>query len=256
VSTPPPPRPGRPGRPGRPARPARTPTSRPRRVAGHDRPGTVPDATAPAAEPEEVTLAKRAADRPQPVDVPVVAPARPQPAPSRTGRGPLLGLVAVVVLLLALVGAETWYLATDQGSDDEVGAVSGDRPVQVSSLTVRSVVDQAAKAADLIISATSDDYDAEVDAAAATMTDPFAAEFRETKAQVRDDFLAQQTQVAVDVSYQGVVSATATEVKALLFLTQTTQKGDPPQVTPVQYRVTVTMVDTEDGWLVSDLQAL
>lgn len=256
MSTPPPPRPGRAGRPGRPTRATRTPTSRPRRVAGHERSGTVPEVPTPA---PAVGLEKVAVDRPEPAVVPAgpaVVPTAPRPEPSRPGRGPLLGLVAVVVLLLALVGAEGWYLAADPGGDDEVGVVSSDRPVQVSALTVRSVVDQAAKAADLVISATAADYDAEVEAAAATMTDPFAAEFRETKAQVRDDFLAQQTQVAVDVSYQGVVSATATEVKALLFLTQTTQKGDPPQVTPVQYRVTVTMVDTDDGWLVSDLQAL
>lgn len=254
-STPPPPHPGRPsrpGRPGRPTRPTRTPTSRPRRIAGHDRSGTVPETPPPAAGPEEAEEAEEAAlDGPERA----VLPGGPDPAPARTRRS-LLALAAAVVLLLALVGAEAWYLAADPGSDDGAGAVSSERPVQVPALTVRSVVDQAAKAADLIISATAADYDAEVEAAAATMTDPFAEEFRETKAQVRDDFLAQQTQVAVDVSYQGVVSATASEVKALLFLTQTTQKGDPPQVTPVQYRVTVTMVDTEDGWLVSDLQAL
>ena len=128
--------------------------------------------------------------------------------------------------------------------------------MQVSDLTVRSVVDQAAQAADLILSASTADYDEQVEQAVATMTDPFAVEFRQTKADVRGGFVAAMTEVTVDISAQGVVSATDDEVVALLFLTQTTQKGTDGGVTPVQYRVTVTMVNTADGWLVSDLQAL
>ena len=60
--------------------------------------------------------------------------------------------------------------------------------------------------------------------------------------------------MSVDVSAQGVVQASADEVEALLFLTQTTSKQDSA-VTPVQYRVTVTMLRSGDGWLVSRLEA-
>ena len=118
------------------------------------------------------------------------------------------------------------------------------------------MVDQAATAADLILSASSTDYDQQVEEATATMTDVFAEKFRTTKADIEERFVAAQTEVVVDISAQGVVSATPDEVVALLFLTQTTQKGTRGGVTPVQYRVTVTMVDTADGWLVSDLVAL
>ncbi len=93
------------------------------------------------------------------------------------------------------------------------------------------------------------------------MTDAFAAEYRETKAQIKDEFLAAGTEVTIDVSAQGVVSATPKEVVALLFLTQTTAREDSA-VTPVQYRVTVTMVNTADAsdpaggdWLVSQIKA-
>ena len=90
--------------------------------------------------------------------------------------------------------------------------------------------------------------------ASAMMTDSFAEEYAATKAEIKDDFLAASTEVSVDVSAQGVVQASADEVEALLFLTQTTSKQDSA-VTPVQYRVTVTMLRSGDGWLVSRLEA-
>ncbi|WP_139978494.1 hypothetical protein [Nocardioides litoris] len=245
-----------PRRPTRPARPTRTPTSRPRRVAGQGRVEPETDAPPTAAEEAPSTVVEEGAPAPvsRPRDSSDETP--PDPPDRRTpSRRPLVVLAVVAVLLLALGVAEVAYLASGPDVPEAV-APTAERPVQASELTVRSVVDQAAKAADSIISATADGYDAEVDAAAALMTEPFAATFRETKEQVQAEFVAQGTTVVAEVSYQGVVRATPTEVTALLFLTQTTQKGNPPQVTPVQYRVTVTMVDTPDGWLVSDLQAL
>ena len=157
-------------------------------------------------------------------------------------------------MLLAVGIAELVYLASDDAPD--TGPISADRPVQVPDLEVRRVVDQAATAADLILSASSTDYDAQVEEATATMTDAFAEQYRTTKADIEERFVAQQTEVVVDISAQGVVSASEDEIVALVFLTQTTQKGTRGGVTPVQYRVTVTMVDTADGWLVSDLVAL
>lgn len=262
-----------PRRPARTSRPTRTPTSRPRRVAGQ-RPGAAdtpavdePTAEAHDAAPERV---EPAADEPRaqaarPVlekHVPpgataesdagddVVTPVRGRPAARR--RVPLLA--AAVVLLLGTGAAEGVYLARDD--EPSAGRLSAERPVQAPELEVRRVVDQAATAAKLILSGSSKDYDGQVAKATATMTEPFAAKYRATKADIEKDFVAQQTEVVIDVSAQGVVTATDQEVVALLFLTQTTQKGTRGGVTPVQYRVTVTMTDTADGWLVSDLKAL
>lgn len=255
--------------PRRPARPTRTPTSRPRRVAGQ-RP------EAPALEPSAVDDAPAAKGPVGPV-VPVDL-AKPAPEPTRDvsydepdepaepaepvepvddeprGRRTLVALVVAIVLLLGVGVAEVVYLRSD--AEPSSSPATAERPVQLPDLEVRRVVDQAATAADLILSASSQDYDGQVTQATATMTDPFAEQYRQTKADIKDDFVAARTEVVVDVSAQGVVSASDDEVVALLFLTQTTQKGSRGGVTPVQYRVTVTMTDTPDGWLVSDLVAL
>lgn len=250
--------------PHRPSRPTRTPTSRPRRVAGR------PPAAAPA-EPDDVVdvedddeaVDHAGVDLDKTVAAPVVVETGPDgdlpdARDRRPARRPLVALVAAIVVLLGIGVAELVYLAGDHGGDGDTAPTSAERPVQLSELTVRSVVDQAAKAADAILSASSADYDGQVEAAAATMTDAFAEEYRTTKADVKEQFVAEQTEVAIDISAQGVIKASADEVQALVFLTQSTRKGATGGVTPVQYRVTVTMVDTDTdaGWLVSDLQAL
>ena len=51
---------------------------------------------------------------------------------------------------------------------------------------------------------------------------------------------------------QGVVHATRTEVQALLFLNQYVSK-DGGDTTYTPYRALVTVVHTDRGWLVSDL---
>lgn len=254
--------------PRKPSRPTRTPTSRPRRVAGQSRSGAPQvDVALDSDEPDaiQVDLDKRSTDVTvpaaapvtQPIDAPTdVPPDAPADAPA--GRRPLVALVAAIALLLVIGVGEVLYLRgvilDDQAPTQ--GPVSAERPVQLPDLDVRRVVDQAATAGDLILSASSSDYDAQVDKATATMTEPFAEEYRSTKADVKDAFITAQTEVTIDISAQGVVTATDDEVVALLFLTQTTQKGTRGGVTPVQYRVTVTMVNTPDGWLVSDLEAL
>ena len=52
---------------------------------------------------------------------------------------------------------------------------------------------------------------------------------------------------------QGVVHATRTEVQALLFLNQYVSK-DGGDTTYTPYRALVTVVHTDRGWLVSDLE--
>ncbi|MDO9458265.1 hypothetical protein [Nocardioides sp.] len=213
-----------------------------------------PEETVVTDPPPGVDLAKRSTDDTVPAAEPAAAPVAVPPDDERTGRTPLVALLVVIVLLLGLGAAELVYLGSDDSPDRK--PVTAERPVQVSDLEVRRVVDQAATAADLILSASSKDYDGQVEQATATMTEPFAKEYRTTKADIEDQFVAAQTEVVVDISAQGVVTATDDEIVALLFLTQTTQKGERGGVTPVQYRVTVTMVNTSDGWLVSNLVAL
>ncbi len=57
----------------------------------------------------------------------------------------------------------------------------------------------------------------------------------------------------VSVVAQGVVRADQEQVQALVFLNMfITKNGKEPVFTP--YRVLVTVVNTDQGWLVSDLE--
>jgi Mce-associated membrane protein len=229
-------------------KPSRAPTSRPRKLAGQ-RPHPEPAAAAPPVEPEppEEPEHDEAPPRPEP---PEAEPEWPDETPPPASRRTSIVLAVVIVVLLAIAGWEAWYV---WGKDDAV--VSAQRPVVVSPLTASSVVDTAAKAATKIISASYEDYDAQIDEAAETMTDGFADQFRQTKEDIRKEFIDSKTKVAADVAEQGVVTASPEQVVALVFLTQTTERPKQP-LDVVQYRVEVTMVHTSSGWLVADLDTL
>jgi Mce-associated membrane protein len=85
------------------------------------------------------------------------------------------------------------------------------------------------------------------------MTDSFAAEYRKTVGDIRGDFVEAKTELTVKVVAAGVVRASSQQVQALLFLNQYVQKqGKDTAFTP--YRALVTVVHTEHGWLVSDIE--
>ncbi len=85
------------------------------------------------------------------------------------------------------------------------------------------------------------------------MTDPFAQEYRDTAAAVRQEFIENKTEQEVRVVGQSVVQASSEQVQALLFLDQyVVRAGQGTNVTP--YRALVTMVHTDNGWLVSDIE--
>ena len=85
------------------------------------------------------------------------------------------------------------------------------------------------------------------------MTDTFAAEYRETAAAVRQEFIENKTEQEVKVVGQSVVQASSEQVQALLFLDQyVVRAGKGTSVTP--YRALVTMVHTDNGWLVDDIE--
>lgn len=239
--------------PRRPGAGSRTPISRPRRIAGSD--PVAPAAEGPAAE--EPSTEKPVVEEPVVEELPTAAPVEERAESGAVGPGSrrARGLALVIVALLALGTWELVSIVRHEGPlEAGAGPVTAERPVQVDELTARSVVDQAAQAAVAIGSASWEDYEAGVDAAAAMMTDPFADTYRETKADVKEQVVDQRLDVTVQVDAQGVVRADPNEVVALVFLTQSTIAGTGP-VTPRQYRATVTMVRTDDGWLVADLDA-
>ena len=70
---------------------------------------------------------------------------------------------------------------------------------------------------------------------------------------VRKEFIENKTEQEVKVVGQSVVQASPEQVQALLFLDQyVIRNGQGTNVTP--YRALVTMVHTDDGWLVDDIE--
>jgi Mce-associated membrane protein len=245
-----------------PRRPAssRAATPRPRRIAG----GHAPESVEPQEDAPETEGAD--ADEPPPPDP------WPVEGPEDDGDGSLLNsprltrvlLAVAAVIALVLVAEAAWAIVGEATEDDpepvqaaEGGiAVPEDRPVLPTELVVQEGVEAAAKAAEKIVNRTFQDYDQEVDEATALMTDEFAEEYRQTTDDVRDEFIRRRTTVQVRVVGQGVVRANDTELQALVFLNQYVirAKGDDAKTTYTPYRALLTMVNTEDGWLVDELQ--
>ncbi|MDZ5620483.1 hypothetical protein [Nocardioides bizhenqiangii] len=178
----------------------------------------------------------------------------------------LLVLVAVLVVLVILQGL--WFflhgrenddraeaaessVSEESGEDDPISVPEG-RPVVLNQLAVQEGVEAAALAAQTMFARNWESYDQGVDDAVALMTEEFAEEYRGTTDDVRREFLAEKTQVQVRVVAQSVVRANDAELEALLFLNQYTITGadEDPKTTYTPYRAVLTMVHTDDGWLV------
>jgi Mce-associated membrane protein len=187
-----------------------------------------------------------------------VGPPEPPPAAPTAGEPPAadptagvrttLLLVVAIVLLVGVAALEGWYLWLRESPN-----VSSARPVVTGEVAHRSAVDAASDAADEIVSTSYKNYDEQVDQAVGKMTDGFASRYRQTAEDVRPEFVDAKKEVQVEVAAAGVVRADDNQVQALLFLNQyVTTDGKDTAYTP--YRALVTVVDTEQGWLVSDIE--
>lgn len=235
-----------PRRPRRPVVGSRNPTGRPRSVAGR-RPEP-PESPAPVTEDAaEASPAPRAPD----ATAPPVAPEPPgDPARSRlltSGRTTVV-LVVALVLMSGVLAGEAWYLWF-KGEP----VVSASRPVVTGEIAHRAAVESARQGVTEILSYGYQDFDQQIDEATSLMTDSFADEFRQTAEDVEQEFVAERTEQDIRVVAASVVQASSQQVRALLFLDQYVVKGaEGTSVTP--YRALVTMVHTEGGWLVSDIE--
>lgn len=152
------------------------------------------------------------------------------------------------LLLAAAVAGEAWYL---WGTSDPTP--NAERPVVVGDIDAQSVVDVAATDAAAIFTTSWRSYDAHLTRVASLMTGDMAARYRTTAAPVRDRVVGSRTDTTTRVAARGVVRATSSEVLALLFLDQrTTTDGGPPSY--AARRALVTMVHTDRGWLVANVQ--
>jgi Mce-associated membrane protein len=125
--------------------------------------------------------------------------------------------------------------------------------VVIGDIDARSAVDTAAQDAARIFTTSWRRYDAHLTAVAPLMTSDFADQYRGTAAKVRQQVVSSRTRMVTRVAGAGVVEASSDRVLALLFLDQrTTAHGAPPSYDA--RRALVTMVHTDRGWLVDNVQ--
>jgi len=251
-----------------PRRPSRTTTPRPRKLAGRSRSGTGPEQPVPAGVDEPVGPAAASGS-----DGPTGSTGATTDEYDGRPPGPLVAgvlVVAVAVVALLLVGQVVWFVvdalrddrtvAVDASGNELPGqgtiAVPPDRPVIMDQLAVQDGLEAAASAATSMFARNWDSYDQEVDAATELMTGSFAEEYRRTTDDVKQEFVAKRTKVQVQVVAQGVVRANDAELEALIFLNQYILRGkgkdESTVITP--YRALLTMVHTDRGWFVDDVQ--
>lgn len=246
-----------PDRPGWYADPLK-PTTQERRWDGTEWTDETREASVPVSEqppppaPELVEEVPERTERAEYLDLPgpsgVMPPADEPEQPSSRAT---VVLVLAIVLLVALAGVQASYL---WGPLEDDPTVSASRPVLLSTAGERSAADTAAKAAAAFTARSYQTYDDQVDAAAAMMTTGFAEEFRRTTDDAKAKFVEAEAEVTADVVAQGVMTASDEQVEVLIFLNQFTTKKDTESVlTP--FRLKVTLIDAEQGWLVSDVDA-
>ena len=164
-----------------------------------------------------------------------------------TGRA--TGVLGACALLLGtVVAGEAWYLWGVSGPTP-----TATRPVVTGDIGARSAVETAAQDAATIFTTSWKTYDAHLDRASRLMTDTFAAAYRRTASPVREHVVSTHTRTTTRVASAGVVRASADEVVALLFLDQRVVAGGGAPTFNAR-RALVTMVRTDRGWLVGNVQ--
>jgi Mce-associated membrane protein len=125
--------------------------------------------------------------------------------------------------------------------------------VVVGDIDARTAVDVAATDAAAIFSTTWRRYDAHVARATSLMTSAMAQRYQSTAVPVRAKVIGSHTTTTTRVAASGVVRASDDQVLALLFLDQRTTSGDGPPSYDAR-RALVTMVRSDRGWLVDNVQ--
>jgi Mce-associated membrane protein len=163
--------------------------------------------------------------------------------------GRLTGVLAAALLVpITALAGEAWYL---WGAPAPTASAA--RPVVIGDVAAHTAVETAALDAAQIFTTSWRTYDAHVAGVSGLMTDAFAAQYRTSAAPVRAQMVASHTTTGTKVAASGIVSATPDRVLALLFLDQrTVTGGDPPSYDA--RRALVTMVHTDRGWLVDNVQ--
>jgi hypothetical protein len=170
-------------------------------------------------------------DRPQPPPVP-----RPVASSSRV-------LPAVLAALVLLSAAAVAYLAVQLRNAEATESAAADAQVI------------AARYAEQLLSYHHAHLDRDFAESQRLMTDGFVQQYTEATGVVREEAVEDRAVVEAQVVATSVVAAGPDEVRTLLFVNQTTTTGGGSPSIDLN-RVVMTLVEGDDGWQVSDLDAL
>jgi Mce-associated membrane protein len=157
-------------------------------------------------------------------------------------------LTACSLLLATGIAGEAHYLWGDSAATP-----SAQRPVVVGDIDARSAVETAAQDAAAIFTTSWKTYDAHLDQVSGLMTERFATAYRTSASPVKAQVVSSKTLTTTRVAASGVVRASHDVVQALLFLDQRVTSGGGPASFNARSAL-VTMVRTDHGWLVDNVQ--
>ncbi|MEV7397469.1 hypothetical protein [Aeromicrobium sp. NPDC092404] len=239
-----------------------------RRIAGENKPA------APAAKPvvPKVPARKAAAKKAalQKAAPPAAPPARtvasPKTRPAKTaapaadadsGSGSDLDLRRLLpAMLLALVAIVAGVLLTVMG----VQNVRGEGGNEALETSREQAVSAASTAATTIFSFSSDQLDEHVSASKALMTPSFAKDFDKVAPALTEVTANRRIVVKAEALEAAPLACgdecSPSKVNVLVFLDQARLVGAAKQPTVFANRISVSMVKSDDGWLVDNIRAL
>ena len=148
------------------------------------------------------------------------------------------GVALVLVLLFLTFALTAWRSAQEITASDD------------AARTVRASVTDKVEA---LLSYDYATFDEDLEAAQEGMTADFQEEYEPTVAEIRDRALAQERSQQAEVVAVAVVSQSAEEVETLVFVNTMSSRAGSQQQRLMQNRVSVTMVEQDDTWLIDEL---
>lgn len=212
-------------------------------------------AAAPAAAPvpDRVPGPDPAPDPvPDPVPTPVLDPV---PADRAPRRWPAL-VLAVVVAVLAVVGVRMLVVDADEPGVPDGTTPLADGVVFESEGAKSAGLSAASEAAEKVLSYSAKTLDEDMEAALPLLAPRMRTEYAETLEAIREDTERNQAVVEASVVAASAISVSEHDVKALLFVNQSTTGKESEQPRADLNRVVVTLHRGEGDWVVTDLDAL
>ena len=239
-----------------------------RRIAGEGKPGVPAKKAAAPKVPARKAAAKKAAM--QKAAPPVSPPAKSAGAPKvsrpaktvaprteRTEAGPGLDLRWFVpAVLVAVASIVAGVLLTVNGVQHFRGGGGSDE----LDTAREQAVSTAGTAAQTIFSFSSDKLKEHESASKALMTDSFAKDFAKVAPALTE--VAENRKIVVQAVAREAAplacgdECSASKVNVLVFLDQARLVGSSKEPTVFANRISVSMVKTDDGWLVNNIRAL